>query len=154
MDIGEILDLAKKRQGIRTDMALAEALDVSRSAVSSWRKGVQLPDAVRCAALAGLTGEPLARVLGIVGEARAISREEKSVWRKLAASAAAVVLMLAATPLAAPPAHAAQGASERTYDVGIMRTFRRSLSLLWLWLRWTLSTPRRPAPDNLEAFAC
>ena len=103
MDIGEILDLAKKRQGIRTDMALAEALDVSRSAVSSWRKGVQLPDAVRCAALAGLTGEPLARVLGIVGEARAISREEKSVWRKLAASAAAVVLMLAATPLAAPP---------------------------------------------------
>lgn len=99
MNVGELLDLAKAKQGLATDMALAEALDVSRSAVSAWRKGVQLPDAVRCAALAGLTGEPLAKVLGIVGEARAISRAEKAVWRQLAATAALVVFALLHAPV-------------------------------------------------------
>lgn len=45
-----------------------------------------------CATIAGLSGAPLARVLGIVGEVRAISRGGKAVWRKLAASALAVCL--------------------------------------------------------------
>ena len=86
--IEELLDAAKAAQGIETDMALAKALGVGRAAVSNWRKGRNLPDPVACATLAGLTGEPLAKVLGVVGEARAISREEKAVWRKLAATAA------------------------------------------------------------------
>lgn len=90
--IGELLDDARKAQGISSDAALARAVGVTRGSISNWRSGVSLPDAVACAALAGLTGEPLARVLGIVGEARAISREEKAVWRKLAATAALVIL--------------------------------------------------------------
>ncbi|MFT4178280.1 MAG: DUF3693 domain-containing protein [Thermomonas sp.] len=123
MNVSELLDAAKRKQGIATDMALADALDVSRSAVSSWRKGVQLPDAVRCAALAGLTGEPLAKVLGIVGEARAISREEKSVWRRLAATAAA--LLLTAGIFHAPQATArvseGQSINANPYALCIMR---------------------------------
>lgn len=85
--IDQLLDAAKQAQGLETDMALAKALGVGRAAVSAWRHGSRLPDPVVCATLAGLTGEPLAKVLGIVGEARAISREEKAVWRKLAATA-------------------------------------------------------------------
>lgn len=98
MTITDLLDQAKKAQGFETDMALAKALGISRSAVSAWRNGVKTPDTVQSAALAGYTGIPLAKVLGIVGEARAISREEKAVWRKLASSAA-VLLLLAGTSL-------------------------------------------------------
>ena len=59
------------------------------------------------ATLAGLTGEPLAKVLGIVGEARAISREEKAVWRKLAATAVLLAVgMLGTLPA---PSQAAYG---------------------------------------------
>lgn len=94
MKIPELLDQAKQAQGFTTDMALAKALNVSRSAVSAWRNGVKTPDTVQCAALAKYTGLPLAKVLGIVGEARAISREEKAVWRKLAASATAAAIAL------------------------------------------------------------
>lgn len=105
MEIRDVLDLAKKAQGFTTDMALAKGLGISRSAVSAWRNGVSTPDTVQCAALAGYTGLPLAKVLGIAGEARAISREEKAVWRKLAASAALLALIVA--PSLSQQAHAA-----------------------------------------------
>lgn len=87
MNVAELLDAAKKAQGFETDMALAKALGISRSAVSAWRSGTKGPDPVQSAALAGYTGIPLAKVLGIVGEARAISAKEKDVWRRLAATA-------------------------------------------------------------------
>lgn len=105
MTITDLLDAAKSAQGFGTDMALASALGISRSAVSAWRNGVKTPDPVQCAALAGYTGLPLAQVLGIVGEARAISREEKAVWRKLAASAALLAMIVA--PTLSQQAHAA-----------------------------------------------
>ena len=100
MNLTEVLDLAKQARSLATDMALADALRISRSAVSAWRNGHKTPDAVQCAALAEMAGLPLAKVLGIAGEARAISREEKAVWKRLA-SAAAIVLLVAATPLPA-----------------------------------------------------
>ncbi|HBK46571.1 MAG TPA: hypothetical protein DDZ67_09095 [Xanthomonadaceae bacterium] len=62
--------------------------------MSSYRKGVRLPDPVVCATIAGLSGIPLAKVLGIVGEARAVSREEKAVWRKLAATALGMLCVI------------------------------------------------------------
>ena len=105
MDVQDLLDAAKEAQNITTDKGLADALGVTKQAVSNWRKGVSLPDTVTCATLAGYTGLPLAQVLGIVGEARAISREEKAVWRKLAASAALLALLVA--PTLGQTAHAA-----------------------------------------------
>lgn len=117
--INDLLDAAKAAQNLETDMALASALGVGRAAVSGWRHGQRLPDPVACAALAGLTGEPLAKVLGIVGEARAISREEKAVWRKLASAAAAVLLLAG---MARPAlAEATLGTAERQNDLYIMR---------------------------------
>lgn len=117
MNVTDLLDAAKKAQGFGTDMALAKALGISRSAVSAWRNGVKTPDTVQCAALAGYTGLPLAQVLGIVGEARAISREEKAVWRKLAATAAllAVVVFPALSGRAQAAEMASQDAPTRHY---------------------------------------
>lgn len=90
--INEILDKIKETRSIASDNALAGLLGQSRQNVSNWRRAKSQPDAVACARIAELSGEPLARVLGIAGEARAISREEKAVWRKLAAAAAMVVI--------------------------------------------------------------
>ncbi|MCL1551659.1 DUF3693 domain-containing protein [Xanthomonas nasturtii] len=85
--IDALLDAAMKAVHAKNDTELAKALGIKPAAVSNYRRGVSLPNAVVCATLAGLTGEPLARVLGVVGEARAISSDEKAVWRKLAATA-------------------------------------------------------------------
>jgi transcriptional regulator with XRE-family HTH domain len=96
----KLLDKCKEVRSLRTDMALAELLGVTRAAVSDWRNGRGLPGTVACARIAELTGEPLARVLGIVGEARAISKDEKAVWKRLA-TAALLVLGLAGSALPA-----------------------------------------------------
>lgn len=94
--VNKLLDKARETCSLRSDMALAAELRVTRSAVSNWRNGRAYPDEVACARLAKLTGEPLARVLGVVGEARAISKEAKAVWRSLASAAALVLLVGAA----------------------------------------------------------
>ncbi|MFD0727056.1 DUF3693 domain-containing protein [Lysobacter brunescens] len=87
------MELAKERSSCTNDSELAKRLGVTRASVSNWKCGRNYPDTVACAKIAEITEIPLARVLGTVGEARAISREEKAVWRRLA-SAAALVLML------------------------------------------------------------
>ena len=92
MDVNSLLDKAKEVCGVEYDKDLAPRLGVKPSAISNYRKNVSHPDPVVCATLAGLTGVPLARVLGVIGEARAISREEKAVWRKLAATAMTLVI--------------------------------------------------------------
>ncbi|MNM98437.1 hypothetical protein D3C81_1109680 [compost metagenome] len=81
------IDVARKALNVSSDAEFARQLGVSRGTIS-------LPDTVMCANLAGLTGLPLTRVLGIVDEARAVSREEKAVWRKLAATAAGLLRQL------------------------------------------------------------
>lgn len=96
-DINSLLDACKVAAGVSSDNQLAAALGVGRSAISNYRHARALPDPVVCATIAGLSGIPLARVLGIVGEARAISREEKAVWRKLAATAMALCLAVGFT---------------------------------------------------------
>ena len=117
--VDELLDAAKAATGAQTDKELAAKLGVKNTAVSNYRRGVSLPDAVVCATLAGLTGEPLARVLGVVGEARAISREEKAVWRKLAATAA--LLAVVVFPALSERAQATTGWIEKPAQLDIMR---------------------------------
>jgi transcriptional regulator with XRE-family HTH domain len=91
MQIDDLLATAKDRCQPANYSGLAAALGVEPSAVSNWRHGRALPDGVSCSKIAVLTGEPLARVIGVVGEQRAVSREAKAVWRRLA-TAAAVLL--------------------------------------------------------------
>lgn len=148
MTIPELLDMAKKAQGFSTDMALAKALGVSRSAVSAWRNGQKGPDTVQAAALAGYTGIPLARVLGIVGEARAISREEKAVWRKLAATA---MTLLMGVGLALPQhAQAVDGASNGHTVYTLCEVVKKRLVWVLWWLRSLLPSPT-PSDTEIEA---
>jgi len=159
MDVNKLLDKAKIVRSISTDADLAKALGVSKQALSGWRNGARLPDPVACAALAGLTGEPLARVLGIVGEARAISREEKAVWHKLATSVAAAILLAVAIPLPAAHANGAQKAalaliSRNTPHTAYYVRGQGFLTVLWdvlLWLRWRLSG--KPKGPHINAMA-
>lgn len=96
LSIPELLDKTKEAYGVTSDNQLSLRLKVTRTSVSTWRNGRGQPDAVSCAKIAEITGIPLARVLGIVGEARAISQAEKAVWRQLASAAIVVLAMLPA----------------------------------------------------------
>ncbi|MBX3711472.1 MAG: helix-turn-helix domain-containing protein [Lysobacter sp.] len=117
MTIAELLDAVKKECGVPSDYALAKRLGVSKQSVSNWRTGTNAPDAVACAKMAEITGFPLARVLGIVGEARAISSAEKAVWRRLASAAAVVLSVGVLGVLAAHPNDQARpGSISHNYD--------------------------------------
>lgn len=118
--VTDLIDAARKALNVNSDAEFARQLGVSRGTIANWKSGYSLPDTVMCATLAGLTGLPLARVLGIVGEARAVSREEKAVWRKLAATAMALCL---AVGFALPhKAQAAVAGFDNAHGLYIMRT--------------------------------
>ena len=82
--INKLLDKAKEISSSRTDMALAEKLGIEATTLSSYRNDRSKPNVVVCAKIAAITNEPLNKVIGIVEEARAISSEEKKVWRRFA----------------------------------------------------------------------
>ncbi|MEO7702912.1 MAG: helix-turn-helix transcriptional regulator [Opitutus sp.] len=123
MNTMQLLALVQQARNINQDKDLAALLGVNKAAVSNWRHGKRQPDAVTCARIAQITGEPLARVLGIVGEARAISKEEKAVWKRLANAAAVVVMFgtFAVPMLYSAPANA--GTSYTLCEVGIVGVF-------------------------------
>lgn len=109
---------------------LARALGVEPSAVSNWRNGRALPDTVSCGKLADMTGLPVARVVGMIGEARAISRDEKAVWRRVKA-AAAVAWLAVALPY---DTHASTGANAEPTAVGcIMRSVAAFMRRMFRW---------------------
>lgn len=141
--IGELMDAIKERQKLATDSALAAALGVSRQTVNNWRQGRNTPDAVACATIAGLTGEPLALVLGIAGEQRAISREEKAVWRRLAATAAIALYVMGF-------AGNTVSASVSAYAQGPMPTMS-SLRYWWRLALLIVGQRRKPAGPYIEA---
>lgn len=155
--IDELLDAAKAATKSGNDTELAKALGIRPAAVSNYRRGVSLPNAVVCATLAGLTGTPLAKVLGVVGEARAISSDEKAVWRRLAANAMAVCL---AVGFARPAdAHVTAPGFDNASTVYIMRNriraaVARFVGSGWGWLRLWIGScfpARAPAKDAIEA---
>lgn len=111
-NVNKLIDKAKELSSSATDMALAEKLHIGRSTVSNYRSGHAYPDAVVCARISEITGEPLAKVLGIVGEARAISDAEKKVWRRLANAA---VLIMCTVPIALVFAGSSAWTSQNLY---------------------------------------
>jgi transcriptional regulator with XRE-family HTH domain len=88
-EVIKLLDKCKEISSSTSDNALAIKMGVTRQMISNWRLGKNYPDTVNCAKIAELTGTPLAKVLGVIGEARAISEAEKKVWRRLANMASA-----------------------------------------------------------------
>ena len=123
--INELLDAAKKARNLETDSALAAALGLHRAAVSTWRHGKNLPDPVAAAKLADMAGLPLAQVLGLVGELRALSHAEQAVWRRLRGAAALLALGVAFA-LPAPSYAAWRGCSaDNLYLMSGQRRRRR-----------------------------
>lgn len=149
MDVNSLLDTAREVCKASSDKELAPHLGIKPSAVSNYRKGVSYPNPVVCATLAGITGVPLTKVLGIVGEARAISREEKAVWRKLAATA---MTLLIGVGLALPQsAQAATGREMAAQSIHYAKSWiaRRLRWVLW-WLQSLLPSPA-PSDTEIEA---
>ncbi|HEY1138420.1 MAG TPA: helix-turn-helix domain-containing protein [Xanthomonadaceae bacterium] len=109
MDVASLVELAKEKSNSPSYSSLAKRLGTTSASVSNWRVGRNYPDAVTCEKIAEITGIPLARVLGIVGEARAISREEKAVWRRLASAAALMLMLLPIASRAVPSANLNDG---------------------------------------------
>ncbi|MFG6108703.1 DUF3693 domain-containing protein [Stenotrophomonas nematodicola] len=129
MNFEEILNRAIEASGASSDSDLSRKLGVSRQAVSNWRGGKKFPDTVTYATIAGITGIPLAQVLGVVGESRAISREEKAVWRRLAATAMvlAIAFGFGGTPTAAKASPGSAKQECISSDVVIGRRVRTRL---------------------------
>lgn len=98
LDLNSLLDNAQKMCSPANNNGLAAALNVKPSAVSNWRHGRAYPDALSCDKLAQMVGIAPLRLIAQVNELRAISREEKALWKRLA-SAAAVMLLVGATTL-------------------------------------------------------
>lgn len=121
-----LVDKAKEMCSARNDSELARRLGVTPSSVSNWRRSKNYPDAVTCGKIAEITGIPLARVLGIVGEARAISREEKAVWRRLASAAVVAGLTLSTLPVWGN--HTGNMNESRVYTLCEVRRLARFLS--------------------------
>lgn len=136
MNTGELLDLARSRQGV-SDYGLCKLLGVGTSTVSNYRNGRSHPDedmAKRLAELAGL--DPLLVVAWMQAE-RSRTEAGRATWRaiaeRLAATAAAVCVCTAIS--GGPDAHARSlagqaltgGAEGRLY---IMFTLRRALRRL------------------------
>jgi hypothetical protein len=122
MNVQDLLDAAKTSAGANSDYALAMKLGAKKQTVSNWRCGTNAPDAVMCEKLAVLTGFPLHRVLGIVGETRAISIAEKRVWHKLATAIFVSLLVLPYPVLAS--VFPTNGMSEQHAGLGIMRSIK------------------------------
>ncbi|WP_176140740.1 DUF3693 domain-containing protein [Pseudoxanthomonas indica] len=107
--VATLLDKARARRGIPTDMALAERLGRSRAVVSEWRAGKSYPDEDLIVALAELAGDDPGEWLLAI---KAIRTEGKAgkVWASLAkrlATASAVLLcaigLAVGTPAQAAP---------------------------------------------------
>ncbi|MGY4697402.1 DUF3693 domain-containing protein [Xylella fastidiosa subsp. sandyi] len=111
MDINLLLDKAKEACFVKYDKDLALKLKIKATSISNYRKGISLPDTTVCAELADITGLPLTKVLGIVGEARAISKEEKAVWRRLATIIGTTLMI--GTGMTCPNTFQAQSISEK-----------------------------------------
>ena len=100
--VATLLDKARTRRGIPTDMALAERLGRSRAVVSEWRAGKSYPDEDLIVTLAQLAGDDPGEWLLAVKAVRTDGAAGK-IWAQLAKrlGAAATVLLMAALPLSA-----------------------------------------------------
>lgn len=146
--LATLIDKAKQKRGIPTDMALAERLGRSRQLISEWRSGNAYPDEELIVALAELAGDDPAEWLVAVKAVRADGKAGK-VWAALAkrlGAAAAVVLVgvLASLPSIAHAAtgavHAAQTASPLLGEAAtlcIMRNYFGVVRRVWRYY-WSL----------------
>lgn len=102
--VATLMDKARARRGIPTDMALGERLGRSRQVVSQWRSGDKYPDEDVIVQLAELAGDDPAQWLIAIKAVRTEGPAGK-VWTALAKRlGAATVVMLCAIGFSVPVA--------------------------------------------------
>lgn len=125
----QLLDRAKKAQGIESDYKLAQTLGVVQTAVTNWRSGRSHPDDERAARLAELAGQSAEIVVAELHAERAKTPETRQLWMRMAmqlrtaggavaATALSATLLIAGAPTqarAATPSPASDSASTVHY---------------------------------------
>lgn len=120
----QLLDRAKKAQGIESDYKLAQVLGVVTSAVTNYRAGRSHPDDAVAARLAELAGQDPSSVIAELHAERAKTPEVRQLWLRMAnqlrhAVAAVMLCMGFAMLLLAPNPQGAQ-ASTSPIDGGAL----------------------------------
>ena len=105
--VATLMDKARNRRSIATDMALGERLGRSRQVVSQWRSGDKYPDEDVIVQLAELAGDDPGEWLLAIKAIRSEGAAGKA-WSALAkrlAATAALVLLVAFLPVQNAVAH-------------------------------------------------
>lgn len=127
MDIAELLDAAKRKQG--SNAAVAEKLGYHYTKLSHWRSGRYKPDATEIMMLAEMAGLPAFETLAQIESQ--LDTERASVWQRalgnLRAAGVAATVVLGATAvvsLTSKPADAAEKAQENKARLGSKKAGR------------------------------
>lgn len=151
--VGTLLDKARAKRGIPTDMALGERIGKSRQVISQWRAGSTWPEEDMVVKLAEMAGDEPAQWLVAIKAVRSDGAAAK-VWASLAKrlGAVAAVLLVAALPFGAQ----AKAGSHFAINPDTAHYVTR-LGYYWGVLRdWLAHRLHRPEPASgvLEARSC
>jgi transcriptional regulator with XRE-family HTH domain len=111
--INELLDNAKDRLNLGSDLALAERLAVTRSLVSRWRKGDTPLADDRIAQLCALAKADGPEWMARIHAEKAQSPAERALWSKMLTRLAAAAILLA--PLSA-------GAADKSLENQVIKS--------------------------------
>ncbi|WP_455342460.1 DUF3693 domain-containing protein [Variovorax durovernensis] len=82
--LDQLLDRAKKAQGIDSDYRLAQLLEVSKNAITNYRHGKSRPDDEVALRLAALINRDPASVIAELHAERAKTPELRQLWLRMA----------------------------------------------------------------------
>ena len=82
--INDVLDRAKTVQKVKSDYKLSLTVGVSESSLSTYRKGISLPDEINCKKLADAAGVDPALLVVEMQAQRAKSDEARAIWLDIA----------------------------------------------------------------------
>jgi len=94
----DMIDRLKALRGVDSDYAIAEALGITRAAISSYRRGISHADDRIAVLLADAVGEDRLKTIARINADRAKKAEERAFWKRIAAAAAIVLAVYTAMP--------------------------------------------------------
>ncbi len=98
--IPEILDIVKKKAGIKNDYNLGLKIGISTGAMFEFRHGKSIPSDDTCIKLANLAGEDAEKIILIAHASRAESKEATKIWNgilKKAIGFSIVIILISPT---------------------------------------------------------
>lgn len=121
--IADLLDAARARANIPSDYRLAQALGITRSAISSYRMGKSYPDDRTLGQLCALAGLDVAPVAAEIQGLRSQSPEGRTMWHDIAArlrggATTAILAVCFALSLIALPQDQARASTVQAHESG------------------------------------